>query len=57
MAEKFWSKQAIQELVKEHQFQSVDQVQATLRDMFKDVLEATLKAELDHPTRRHALAP
>jgi putative transposase len=45
--EKFWSKQVIQDLVKEHQFQSVEQIQATLKDMFKDVLEATLKAELD----------
>jgi putative transposase len=33
--------------VKEHQFQSVEHIQATLKDMFKDVLEATLKAELD----------
>lgn len=46
-AAKFWSKQAIQELVKEHQFQSIEHIQTTMKDMFKDVLEATLKAELD----------
>ncbi|MEI7028218.1 IS256 family transposase, partial [Paenibacillus sp. y28] len=47
MTTKFWSKQDISALVKEHQFQSVEHIQATLKDMFKDVLEATLKAELD----------
>jgi putative transposase len=47
MTTKFWTKQDIRALVNEHQFQSVEHIQATLKDMFKDVLEATLKAELD----------
>lgn len=47
MTDKFWSKQAIQELVNEHNFQSGEQIQAIMKERFKDVLEATLKAELD----------
>lgn len=47
MTTRFWSKQAISALVNEHKFESVEHIQATLKEMFKDVLEATLKAELD----------
>ncbi|MEK8130470.1 IS256 family transposase [Paenibacillus filicis] len=47
MTEKFWTKKDIRAFVDEHKFQSVEHIQATLKDMFKDVLEEALKAELD----------
>ncbi|MEK8130439.1 IS256 family transposase [Paenibacillus filicis] len=47
MTEKFWTKRDIRAFVDEHKFQSVEHIQSTLKDMFKDVLEEALKAELD----------
>ncbi|MEK8133172.1 IS256 family transposase [Paenibacillus filicis] len=47
MTEKFWTKKDIRAFVDEHKFQSVEHIQSTLKDMFKDVLEEALKAELD----------
>ncbi|MED4600923.1 IS256 family transposase [Paenibacillus validus] len=47
MIEKFWTKKDLREFVKEHNFQSVEHIQTTLKELFKDVLEEALQAELD----------
>ncbi|NHN34803.1 IS256 family transposase [Paenibacillus agricola] len=41
------NKQQLRQFVKEHNFQSTEDIQATLKELFKDVLQATLEAELD----------
>jgi len=45
--DKFWTKKDLRDFVKEHNFQSVEHIQTTLKELFKDVLEEALKAELD----------
>ncbi|MDR7313781.1 IS256 family transposase [Brevibacillus nitrificans] len=47
MENKFWTKQELRQFVKEHNFTSPEQIQATLKDLFKDVLQEALEAELD----------
>ncbi|UUZ80446.1 transposase [Paenibacillus sp. P26] len=47
MIEKFWTKKDLREFVKEHNFQSVEHIQSTLKKLFKDLLEEALQAELD----------
>ncbi|WP_426452807.1 IS256 family transposase [Paenibacillus sp. S-38] len=44
---KFWTKQDLRSFVKEHNFTSPEQIQITLKELFKDVLQEALEAELD----------
>ncbi|AEI39800.1 IS256 family transposase [Paenibacillus mucilaginosus] len=44
---KFWTKQDLRAFVKEHNFTSPEQIQTTLKELFKDVLQEALEAELD----------
>ncbi|WP_426451550.1 IS256 family transposase [Paenibacillus sp. S-38] len=44
---KFWTKQDLRAFVKEHNFTSPEQIQITLKELFKDVLQEALEAELD----------
>ncbi|AIW40111.1 hypothetical protein A7311_23685 [Paenibacillus polymyxa] len=44
------SKQELRQFVKEHNFQSAEDIQWTLKELFADVLQEALEAELDtHP--------
>ncbi|WP_289143103.1 IS256 family transposase, partial [uncultured Brevibacillus sp.] len=47
MTHKFWTKQELRQFVKEHNFTSPEQIQTTLKELFKDVLQEALEAELD----------
>ena len=47
MKNNFWTKQELRQFVKEHNFTSPEQIQATLKELFKDVLQEALEAELD----------
>ncbi|MGF9917141.1 transposase, partial [Paenibacillus ehimensis] len=41
------SKQELRQFVKEHNFQSAEDIQRTLKELFADVLQEALEAELD----------
>ncbi|MGF9913498.1 transposase, partial [Paenibacillus ehimensis] len=41
------SKQELRQFVKEHNFQSAEDIQKTLKELFADVLQEALEAELD----------
>ena len=47
MKNNLWTKQELRQFVKEHNFTSPEQIQATLKELFKDVLQEALEAELD----------
>ncbi|TBL67767.1 IS256 family transposase [Paenibacillus thalictri] len=47
MKSNLWTKQELRAFVKEHNFTSPEQIQATLKELFKDVLQEALEAELD----------
>lgn len=47
MKSNLWTKQELRAFVKEHNFTSPEQIQTTLKELFKDVLQEALEAELD----------